>query len=218
MIKYLIMDVDGSLTDGKIYMGSNGEIMKAFSIKDGYVFNYILRPNDIVPIILTARKSAIVQKRCEELGIKEVHQGKLNKLNSLKEIVGKENLCYCSYFGDDLIDLQCMKPIQDAGGIVGCPADAVQEIKAVADYICLAKAGDGALREFAEWLVKPQIDAGEILDAKPNYLFFEVEDKRERLSPKEKEMIRIYRSLDVGRKECIIDTLKYFAENCNENE
>lgn len=162
MIKYLVIDVDGSLTDGKIYMGSNGEMMKAFSIKDGYAFNYILNPNDIVPIILTARKSAIVQKRCEELGITEVHQGKLDKLAALKEIVGEENLCYCSYFGDDQIDLQCMKPIKDAGGVVGCPADAVQEIKGVADYICLAKAGEGALREFAEWLVKPQIDSAEI--------------------------------------------------------
>lgn len=161
-IKYLIMDVDGSLTDGMIYMGSNREVMKAFSIKDGYAFNYILKPNDIVPIILTARKSTIVQNRCVELGIKEVHQGKLNKLDTLKEIVGEENLCCCSYFGDDLIDLQCMKPIKDAGGIVGCPADAVQEIKAVVDYVCLAKAGEGALREFAEWLVKPRINSAEI--------------------------------------------------------
>ena len=63
IIKYLVMDVDGSLTDGKIYMGPNGEAMKAFSIKDGYAFNYILKPNNIVPIILTARKSAIVQNR-----------------------------------------------------------------------------------------------------------------------------------------------------------
>lgn len=74
MIKYLIMDVDGSLIDGKICMGHNGEAMKAFSIKDGYAINSILKPNDTVPVILTARKSAIVQNRCEELGIKEVHQ------------------------------------------------------------------------------------------------------------------------------------------------
>lgn len=162
MIKYLFMDVDGSLTDGKIYMGSNEEVMKAFSIKDGYAFNYILKPNNIIPVVITARESAIVQNRCEELGIKEVHQGKLNKLAALKEIVGEEKLCCCSYFGDDLIDLQCMKTIKDAGGIVGCPSDAVQEIKAVADHVCIAKAGEGALREFAEWLVKPRTDSAEI--------------------------------------------------------
>ncbi|MGI6501356.1 MAG: YhcH/YjgK/YiaL family protein [Anaerostipes sp.] len=158
MIKYLIMDVDGSLTDGKIYMGQNGEAMKAFSIKDGYVINYILKPSEIVPVIITARTSKIVQHRCNELGIKEVHQGKLDKLNALKEIVGYDALNECAYFGDDLIDLKCMIPIKEAGGIIGCPSDAVQEIKAVADYICINKAGEGALREFSEWLVEDHKD------------------------------------------------------------
>lgn len=156
MIKYLIMDVDGTLTDGKIYMGENGEVMKAFSVKDGYVFNYILKPAGIIPIVITARNSKIVQNRCNELGIKEVHQGKLEKLKTLKEIVGKENLSTCVYFGDDILDLKCMIPIKEAGGIVGCPADAVQEVKAVADYICMNVAGNGALREFVEWIVEPR--------------------------------------------------------------
>ncbi len=61
MIKYLILDVDGTLTDGKIYMGSNGEAMKAFSIKDGYVSNFILKPVGIIPVIITARNSSIVR-------------------------------------------------------------------------------------------------------------------------------------------------------------
>lgn len=164
MIKYLVMDVDGSLTDGKIYMGPNGEAMKAFSIKDGYAVNAILKPNGIVPVVLTARTSSIVQNRCEELGIKEVYQGKMNKLAALREIVGETNLGSCAYFGDDVIDLPCMLPIKERGGVIGCPADAVQEIKAVADYICLAKAGEGAFREFAEWLINTQMSSGEIRD------------------------------------------------------
>ena len=88
MIKYLILDVDGTLTYGKIYMGPNGEAMKAFSIKDGYVSNFILKPVGIVPVIITARNSSIVQHRCDELGITEVYQGKMDKLAALKEIVG----------------------------------------------------------------------------------------------------------------------------------
>lgn len=164
MVKYLVMDVDGSLTDGKIYMGPDGEIMKAFSVKDGCVINFILKPVDIVPIIITARTSSIVQNRCDELGIKEVYQGKLKKLETLKEIVGSKNLGACAYFGDDLIDLKCMNPIKAAGGIVGCPSDAVQEVKAIADFVCLNKAGEGALREFAEWLVNLQTDACTIED------------------------------------------------------
>ena len=79
MIKYLIMDVDGTLTDGKIYMGPNGEAMKAFSVKDGYAINFILKPAGIVPIIITARTSQIVKLRCDELGIEKVYQGNLNK-------------------------------------------------------------------------------------------------------------------------------------------
>lgn len=158
MIKYLIMDVDGTLTDGKIYMGPSGEAMKAFSVKDGYVINFILKPTEIIPIIITARKSSIVQNRCDELGITEVYQGKMDKFQVLKEIIGEQNFRYCAYFGDDILDLKCMIPIKQAGGIVACPIDAVQEVKAIADYVCLNRAGDGALREFAEWLVREPKD------------------------------------------------------------
>lgn len=158
MIKYLIMDVDGTLTDGKIYIGTEGEAMKAFSVKDGYAINFILKPANIVPIIITARTSSMVQHRCNELGIKEVYQGKSDKLIALKEIVGENNIGICAYFGDDILDLKCMIPIKEAGGIVGCPSDAVQEVKAVANYICVSKAGNGALREFAEWIIKPKIN------------------------------------------------------------
>lgn len=157
-IKYLIMDIDGSLTDGKIYMGPHGESMKAFSIKDGVVFNYILKPEEITPIVITARDSSIVQQRCDELGIKEVYQGKIDKYKALIEIIGADNLCSCAYFGDDIIDLNCMIPIKEKGGFIGCPSDAVQEVKVVANYICSNKAGEGALREFCEWLIKPKGD------------------------------------------------------------
>lgn len=162
MIKYLIMDVDGTLTDGKIYMGSDGEIMKAFSVKDGCAINFILKPAGIEPVIITARTSPIVQQRGNELGITEVYQGKMDKLTALKEIVGEDNIGSCAYFGDDILDLQCMLPIKAAGGIIGCPADAVQKVKAVADYLCINKAGEGALREFSEWIVKPKVDVEEI--------------------------------------------------------
>ena len=63
-IKYLVMDVDGTLTDGKIYVGNDGECQKAFSVKDGYAINAIVKPNNIEPIIITARSSMIVEKRC----------------------------------------------------------------------------------------------------------------------------------------------------------
>lgn len=154
MIKYLVMDVDGSLTDGKIYMGQSGEVMKAFSVKDGYVFSYILKPLGIKPIIITARNSSIVQNRCDELGISDVYQGKLDKLSVLKEIVGSDNLGTCAYFGDDILDLKCMLLIKEAGGVIACPSDAVSEVRSASDYVCINKAGDGALREFCEWMAR----------------------------------------------------------------
>lgn len=162
MIKYLVMDIDGSLTDGKIYMGPSGEAMKAFSIKDGMVPNFYLKPAGIIPVVITARESTIVENRCKEIGITEIYQGKLDKLSILKEIVGSDGLGACAYFGDDTLDLKCIDPIREAGGIGGCPRDAVQEVKAACDYVCENKAGEGALREFAEWLRSPHASVDEI--------------------------------------------------------
>lgn len=156
MTKYLIMDVDGSLTDGKVYMGNNGECMKAFSIKDGYTANYILKPAGIESVVITGRTSRIVENRCKELGITKIYQGITDKLSKLKEVVTNDDLKNCAYFGDDIPDLCCMNSVKAVGGIVGCPADAVPEVKAIADYICINKAGDGALREFTEWLIQPK--------------------------------------------------------------
>ena len=70
-----IMDVDGTLTDGKIYMGSNGEVCKAFNIKDGCGIHDIALPKGLIPIIITGRSSEIVHNRCNEIGISEIYQG-----------------------------------------------------------------------------------------------------------------------------------------------
>lgn len=85
-IKFFIMDVDGTLTDGKIYMGNDGELCKAFCIKDGCGIHDILIPAGIRPIIITGRKSKILENRCKEIGIKELYQGVANKIEKLDEI------------------------------------------------------------------------------------------------------------------------------------
>ncbi len=160
MIKFLVMDVDGTLTDGKIYMGVDGECMKAFDIKDGYALHTLLKENDIIPVIITARKSPMVEHRCKELGVKEIHQGVMNKLDCLKEIIlsysSKEttyDFSNVAYIGDDLLDLQCMNPIKEAGGVTGCPVDAVKEVISVCDFVSTSKGGEGAVRDFAEYLM-----------------------------------------------------------------
>ena len=99
-IKFLVMDVDGTLTDGKIYMGSTGELIKAFDIKDGCGIHDIAIPTGIIPMIITGRTSKILEKRCRELEITEVHQGVSNKIEKLCELVN--DLSLVAYIGDDI--------------------------------------------------------------------------------------------------------------------
>ena len=80
-IKMLVMDVDGTLTDGKIYIGPQGEVMKAFNVKDGYAIKHILPEMGIIPVIITGRTSAIVEYRAKELGITQ--QGVSRRLSAV---------------------------------------------------------------------------------------------------------------------------------------
>ena len=154
-IKFLVMDVDGTLTDGKIYMGEQGEMFKAFDVKDGYGIKDILPKYDILPVVITARNSEILVRRCDELGILHLYQGIRNKIDKLNEILLQESYDYsnCAYIGDDILDLQCMKSIKNSGGKTGCPKDAVMSVKDASDFVCSRNGGDGAVREFIEWLI-----------------------------------------------------------------
>ena len=156
--KILCMDVDGTLTNGKIYISSSGECMKAFDVKDGYGIARLLPEKGIVPVIITGRKSAIVEKRAAELGIREIYQGVEDKCAVLEELIRKYACQYAeaAYIGDDIPDLACMKMC----GIKGCPQDAVSEVKEICDYICERKAGAGAVREFIDWLVNDNEQSG----------------------------------------------------------
>lgn len=149
-IKILAMDVDGTLTDGKIYVGAQGEIMKAFNVKDGYAIAHLLPKMNIVPVIITGRASEIVAKRTTELKIKYVYQGITDKLSKLKEF--SESLGFSlenvAYIGDDVNDLECIEHC----GISACPADAIEIVLRTADYICSSCGGNGAVREFIDYL------------------------------------------------------------------
>lgn len=173
-IKVLVLDVDGTLTDGKIYMGNSGEIMKAFDIKDGCAIHDILprvpvdwekyneinmeqQISGIIPVIMTARESQIVENRCKELKIQFYYQScrdkatKLRELAQLLECKPNQDGVYeeIAYMGDDLIDI----PIMNICGIKACPNDAAKEVVQIADFVSKKDGGDGAVREFVEWLV-----------------------------------------------------------------
>ena len=160
MIRFLVMDVDGTLTDGKIYIGQQGELMKAFNVKDGYGISVLLPAADMVPVIITGRESRIVEMRCKELGIRDCYQRVSDKMQCLRSILqryssfdGKNyTLADVAYIGDDMTDYSCLKAIAEAGGCTACPADAVEEIKELVGFVCLKNGGDGAVREFIEYL------------------------------------------------------------------
>lgn len=151
MIKYLIMDVDGTLTDGKVYIGSDGEKIKAFNIKDGYGIHDILIPTGIIPVIITGRESNIVISRCRELGINEIYQGVKDKLSFLLNKF--PDLSVIAYIGDDLNDLSSMEAIKKRDGLVGCPADAAKKVISISDFVTPSSGGNGAVREFIEWIL-----------------------------------------------------------------
>lgn len=154
-IKLIIMDVDGTLTDGKIYMGINGEAMKVFDVKDGYAIVNMLPKHGITPVIITGRRSGIVENRASELRIKELHQGIQDKLPKLIEIAAKYGATQSeiAYIGDDLLDLPCIEYC----GTTGCPRDAVDEVKQRVNYVCEHDGGEGAVREFVEYILDFQM-------------------------------------------------------------
>ena len=153
-IKMLVMDVDGTLTDGHIYVGAEGEMMKAFHVQDGYGIAHILPKLGITPVIITGRSSWIVEKRAAELKISHLHQGIGDKLSKLREVAAELGATAeeIAYIGDDVNDLDCISWC----GCTACPADAVPEVLAAVDYVCKREGGRGAVREFVDSVIGVQ--------------------------------------------------------------
>lgn len=150
-IQYLVLDVDGTLTDGAIEIGMEGEVFKRFDVKDGYGLVKV-KENGIEPIIMTGRGSKIVEKRAAELGIKRVFQNVQDKYVTLSAFLEQEGKKWenIAYMGDDLNDLSCIKH----AGISACPSDAVQEVYETVTYQCKHAGGNGAVREFCDKLLQ----------------------------------------------------------------
>ena len=152
-IKLLIMDVDGTLTNGKVYYSKNGEELKLFSIRDGMGIE-LLRRGEIDTGIITSENSPIVTARANKLKINHVVLGSRNKKSDLETL--SKNLNYdlseIAYMGDDINDLQVMK----ISGLSACPKDSVKSVIDIADYTCKSSGGDGAVREVAEMILRSQ--------------------------------------------------------------
>lgn len=151
-IAALAMDVDGTLTDGRLHISSQGELFKSFDVKDGYAIAQMLPQNGIEPVIITGRRSEIVARRAEELGIRYIYQGIQDKAECLRSFAAAQSitLSQIACIGDDIPDI----PMLRISGLAACPADAVEEVRANCQFICRSIGGHGAVREFVTFLIE----------------------------------------------------------------
>ncbi|SFN26440.1 3-deoxy-D-manno-octulosonate 8-phosphate phosphatase (KDO 8-P phosphatase) [Izhakiella capsodis] len=153
LIKLLICDVDGVMSDGMIYLGNSGEELKAFNVRDGYGVRCLLTSGVEVAII-TGRKAKLLEDRCTTLGITHLYQGQSDKLLAFAELVDKLSLApeQIAYIGDDLIDW----PVMARVGLSVVVADGHPALLPRADYVTQIKGGRGAVREICDLILIAQ--------------------------------------------------------------
>lgn len=159
-IKLLLLDVDGVLTDGKLYYGNSGEEMKGFDIQDGLGIKLLQKGNIQVGII-TGRMSSLLQRRADELGINPVIQGREDKLTVLNELLPSLDITLdeIAFIGDDLPDLAVIKNV----GLGITVANASSTLATKADWQTACTGGNGAVREVAEMILTAQGKFSEIV-------------------------------------------------------
>jgi len=152
-VRLFVLDVDGILTDGRLFFGTDGEALKVFDVRDGHGVK-LLREAGIEVAILSARRSPIVDRRARELGIAMVVQGATDKGASFAELARRQMLqpAQCGYMGDDWPDL----PALAQAGFAATVADAAAEVRQVAHWTSCAPGGRGAVREVAEFILRAQ--------------------------------------------------------------
>ena len=159
-LRLLVLDVDGVLTDGRLYFGAEGEALKVFDVRDGHGIK-LLREAGVEVAILSARRSPIVERRARELGIAQVVQGATDKGAGFAELVRALQLRpeQCGFVGDDWPDLAALAQ----AGFAATVADAAPEVRRAAHWISTAPGGRGAVRELAEFVLRAQGRFDELL-------------------------------------------------------
>lgn len=152
-VQLVICDVDGVMSDGLIYMGNNGEELKAFNVRDGYGIRCLLT-SGIEVAIITGRQSTLLEDRAKTLGITYLYQGQHNKLLAYQQLLDTLNLKpeQTAYIGDDLIDL----PVMEKVGLSVAVADAHPLLIPRANYVTRIAGGRGAVRELCDLILLAQ--------------------------------------------------------------
>ena len=152
MIELIVLDVDGTLTDGNIIYSTSGEELKNFNVKDGLAIASWTKKYNKKAEIITGRDSILVEKRAKELGITHIYQGVDNKDEILENILKEEGLTWdeVAGIGDDLNDYRMLKKV----GLSFTLNDGVQDLKDIVDVITSLDGGNGAVREMIEYIIK----------------------------------------------------------------
>jgi 3-deoxy-D-manno-octulosonate 8-phosphate phosphatase (KDO 8-P phosphatase) len=149
-IRLLVLDVDGVLTDGRLYFGARGEALKAFHVRDGVGLK-LLQQAGLTVAVISGRRSRMVAARCRELGVRHVRQGVGDKLAALRQLCARLKLtpAACACVGDDLPDV----PLMRAAALSFAVADAHRSARRVADVVTRLRGGQGAVREVCDHLL-----------------------------------------------------------------
>ena len=152
-VRIMLTDVDGVLTDGSVYYSARGEELLRFSRRDGMGVER-LRSAGIETAIITREKSEIVRRRAEKLGVERIFEGVRDKRAALDTVLADchVHIGELGYIGDDVNDAGIIDILR-THNLIACPADAMPEISRMAHYVCRARGGEGAFREFAEWVL-----------------------------------------------------------------
>ena len=152
-IKTFIFDVDGVLTDGKILITNEGELLRSFDTKDGYAIKCALVQGYKIVVISGGRNQG-VEERFKELGVFDIYMGIHYKLDAFQDLLDNYDLDpeTILYVGDDVPDI----PVMEKVGLGCCPADAVSDVKNMADYVSHKNGGEGCVREIIEQVLRVQ--------------------------------------------------------------
>ena len=150
IIKVVLTDVDGVLTDGGMYYTKDGDVMKKFFVRDGMGVT-MLRKNSIPTIIVTKEKNPIIKSWAKKMKIKQVFDGIIHKETILSQICLKFKISSneIAYIGDDINDIELLKKV----GFSAVPKDGTNSTKKICDYVCKSSGGCGAFREIAELIL-----------------------------------------------------------------
>ena len=160
-LKLLILDVDGVLTDGRLYFDNEGIEYKCFHARDGHGLK-LLQKTGVKVAVISGRKSNSVELRMKSLGIDYVYQGHEDKLGAFAELLESVGITaeQAAYVGDDLLDLPIMKRV----GLAIAVNDANFAVKERADWCTILAGGQGAVREVCDLLMQAQGNYDKVLD------------------------------------------------------